>query len=155
MSTAPEQRFAFDDILSVAKGLLEAESDPIATMANISSLLYEALPHVNWVGFYILRDGELVLGPFQGRVACTRIAVGRGVCGAAAETCRTQRVDDVHAFPGHIACDGASESEIVIPVIVRGKLYGVLDIDSPQKERFSVRDQEMLEHLVHELEGRL
>ncbi|GBQ06273.1 GAF domain-containing protein [Saccharibacter floricola] len=153
MSTAPQQSIAFDDVFPVAQGLLEAESDPIANMANLSALLYEALPDVNWVGFYIMRDAELVLGPFQGRLACTRIPVGRGVCGVAAQSHSVQRVADVHQFDGHIACDGATESEIVIPIIVNGAVYGVLDIDSPRKDRFSEDDQQKLVALVKLLEA--
>lgn len=155
MSTAPEHHFSLDEILPVAQGLLEGESDPIANMANLSALLYEALPDVNWVGFYLMRDGELVLGPFQGRLACTRIAVGRGVCGTAAQTRHIQRVADVHQFDGHIACDGATESEIVLPIVVSGALYGVLDIDSPRKNRFSAEDEEKLAALVTLVEARL
>lgn len=139
----------------MAQGLLEAERDETANLANIAALLFEAMAQVNWVGFYLMKEGELVLGPFQGRVACTRIAVGRGVCGTAAAERAVQRVADVHAFPGHIACDGASESEIVLPIMKNGEVHGVLDIDSPVKNRFSAEDQEKLEALVRLLEAHI
>ena len=124
------------------EGLLSGESDPVANMANASALLFESLPDVNWVGFYRNVSGELVLGPFQGRPACIRIKFGDGVCGAAAETRKVQRVEDVNAFPGHIACDSASASEIVVPLIRDGELIGVLDIDSPTKGRFTQADED-------------
>lgn len=146
--SAPEQRLTADDLISAVTGILDAENDTIANMANISAMLYEALPNVNWVGFYILRDGELVLGPFQGRVACTRIPLGKGVCGTAAHTRITQRVDDVHAFPGHIACDVASVSEIVVPIVAGDALIGVLDLDSPVPARFSATEQALVEKIV-------
>lgn len=139
----------------MAQGLLEAERDETANLANIAALLFEAMAQVNWVGFYLMKEGELVLGPFQGRVACTRIAVGKGVCGAAVAERVVQRVADVHAFPGHIACDGASESEIVLPIMKNGEVHGVLDIDSPVKNRFSAEDQEKLEALVRLLEAHI
>jgi GAF domain-containing protein len=120
--------------------LLAGERHGLANAANMSALLYESLPALNWVGFYFLEEGELVLGPFQGRVACTRIAMGRGVCGAAAERRETVVVQDVHAFPGHIACDSASRSEIVVPLLQEGRLLGVLDLDSPQLARFDQED---------------
>ncbi len=112
----------------------------ITNLANASALLFESLPELNWAGFYLYRDGELILGPFQGKPACTRIAVGKGVCGTAAKTDETQLVADVHSFPGHIACDSASNSEIVIPLHRDGTLYGVLDIDSPLLNRFDEAD---------------
>jgi GAF domain-containing protein len=121
--------------------LLSGERDPIANAANTAALLYHALPDVNWVGFYFLRDGELVLGPFQGKPACVRIALGRGVCGTAAEAQCSVVVPDVHAFPGHIACDSASRSELVVPLVKEGILLGVLDLDSPSPGRFDVTDQ--------------
>lgn len=125
--------------------LLSGETDPIANMANMAAVLFQHLPEVNWAGFYIARQGELVLGPFQGKPACVRIAFGKGVCGTAAQTGQVQRVDDVHRFAGHIACDGASNSEIVIPLFYDGKLLGVLDIDSPAYARFTDDDQTFLE----------
>ncbi|MCX5619773.1 MULTISPECIES: GAF domain-containing protein [Bombella] len=153
MSTAPQNPILFDDVLPMAQGLLEAECDEIANLANIAALLFEAMAQVNWVGFYMMKAGDLVLGPFQGRVACTRIAVGKGVCGTAVAERATQRVADVHTFPGHIACDGASASEIVIPIMRDGQVYGVLDIDSPVTNRFSADDQEQLESLVRLIEA--
>jgi GAF domain-containing protein len=128
--------------------LLEGESDLIANAANTSALLYTTLPEVNWVGFYLLRAGELVLGPFQGKPACVRIGLGTGVCGTAAAQRVTVRVADVHAFPGHIACDPASRAEIVIPLIKDERLVGVLDIDSPELGRFDEVDQRGLEALA-------
>ena len=123
-----------------------------ANLANASALLYETLPQVNWVGFYLLKDGELWLGPFQGRPACVRIMIGKGVCGTAVKEDRTLRVDDVHEFPGHIACDAASRSELVIPLHAKGKTAGVLDIDSPAERRFTAEDQQILEAFCKELE---
>ncbi len=128
--------------------LIAGESDFIANAANAAALLYEALPRVNWAGFYFLRGTELVVGPFQGRPACVRIALGRGVCGTAAAERRTLVVPDVHAFPGHIACDAASRSEIVVPLLHENRLLGVLDIDSPETERFTDADAAGLEALV-------
>jgi GAF domain-containing protein len=121
--------------------LFVGERDGLANAANMAALLYEALPDLNWVGFYFLRGRELVLGPFQGKVACVRIALGQGVCGTAAERRETVVVPDVHAFPGHIACDAASRSEIVVPLIQDGQLLGVLDLDSPQLDRFDHEDR--------------
>lgn len=132
--------------------LAEEENGWLPVLANTSALLWEAMEEINWAGFY-LRDGEsLLLGPFQGKVACVRIALGKGVCGTAAVNDETLRVPDVHAFPGHIACDSASASEIVVPIRAEGEVVGVLDIDSPRKDRFSPQDQEGLEALVHTLE---
>ena len=131
----------YRDLESALRGLLEGETDAIANMANAAALLWETLPDINWVGFYRNVDGELVLGPFQGRPACVRIPFGTGVCGAAAETRQVQRIDDVHAFPGHIACDSASNSEIVVPLVRDGELIGVLDIDSPSHARFTEQDE--------------
>ena len=127
----------------------------IANFANASALIWQGLADINWAGFYLMRDGMLVLGPFQGKPACTRIAVGRGVCGTAVAQDATQLVPDVHAFPGHIACDCASNSEIVVPIHKDGAVYGVLDIDSPLLNRFSEADREGLEALVQVLEGML
>ena len=123
-----------------------------ANLANASALLWQMLPDLNWTGFYKMIDGKLVLGPFQGKPACILIPVGRGVCGTAVADDRTQRVADVHQFPGHIACDCASNSEIVIPIHVRGEIWGVLDIDSPLFNRFTAEDQAGLEQFVHTLE---
>jgi GAF domain-containing protein len=120
---------------------------PLASMANCSALLWEALEDINWAGFYLLKKDTLYLGPFQGKVACTVIPVGRGVCGTAAASLQTQRVYDVHQFPGHIACDGASNSEIVVPLMADGVLVGVLDIDSPVIGRFDEEDQAGLEEM--------
>ena len=131
----------YSDLESALRGLLEDETDAVANMANAAALLWETLPDINWVGFYRNVDGELVLGPFQGRPACVRIPFGTGVCGAAAETRQVQRIEDVHAFPGHIACDSASNSEIVVPLIRDGELLGVLDIDSPKTARFTAEDE--------------
>jgi GAF domain-containing protein len=131
----------YRDLASALEGLVAGEPDPIANMANASALIFETMPDVNWVGFYRNVGGELVVGPFQGRPACIRIAFGDGVCGAAAKTRQVQRVEDVHAFPGHIACDSASNSEIVVPLIRDGELLGVLDIDSPKIARFSEEDE--------------
>lgn len=130
------------------QALTHGEHDLIANLANAASLIYHALPAVNWAGFYLMRDGELVLGPFQGKPACIRIAVGRGVCGTAAAKRETIVVADVHQFPGHIACDAASNSEIVVPMSRDGSLVGVLDIDSPQLDRFDQDDARGLEQLV-------
>ena len=140
---------AFYRVLATELGaLLAGEQDVVANAANCASLLYHSLSDVNWVGFYFLRDGELVVGPFQGKPACIRIALGKGVCGTAAATRETQVVPDVHAFPGHIACDSASRSEIVVPLIRRGELLGVLDVDSPKFSRFDSEDQAGLEKVV-------
>ena len=133
------------------RALLHDERDAIANMANAASLLYHALPDLNWAGFYLMKDGELVLGPFQGKPACVRIAVGRGVCGAAAERRETVVVEDVHAFPGHIVCDAASRSEVVVPILAGGDLVGVLDLDSPRLGRFDADDRAGLEAFVKSL----
>ena len=151
--SAPSSAFTEDDILSAAQALVNDEQDFIARTANLSALLYEAMRDVNWAGFYFLKGEELVLGPFQGRIACTRIPLGKGVCGTAAQRAETIIVPDVHAFPGHIACDSASASEIVVPLFKDGKLMGVLDIDSPKRDRFSKADQLMLEQIASLLEG--
>jgi len=128
--------------------LIGAERDFVANAANTSALLFHTLPDLNWAGFYILRRGELVLGPFQGKPACIRITPGKGVCGTAAAERRTVVVEDVHAFPGHIACDAASRSEIVVPVVSGGRLVAVLDVDSPVRGRFDDGDRAGLEALV-------
>jgi L-methionine (R)-S-oxide reductase len=135
-------------LLSQAQGLFAGERDAIANAANLSALIFHSLPGLNWAGFYLLKDGGLVLGPFQGKPACIRIALGRGVCGTAAATRRTQVVEDVHAFPGHIACDSASNSEIVVPLLDGERLLGVLDLDSPEHARFDDTDRAGLEALA-------
>ena len=128
--------------------LFADERDLIANAANLAALLYHSLPELNWAGFYFLKQGVLVLGPFQGRPACTRIALGRGVCGTAAAARQTVLVENVHEFPGHIACDGASNSEIVVPLLKDGQVVGVLDLDSPKFGRFDAEDREGLELLA-------
>lgn len=130
------------------ESLLAGERDFVANAAQFSAFLFNQVDDLNWAGFYLNRNEELVLGPFQGQVACVRIPFGRGVCGAAAASRETQRVEDVHAFPGHIACDSASNSELVIPLLKDGKLIGVLDLDSPRLARFSEADQQGLEQLA-------
>lgn len=131
-----------------ARSLLSVETDVIANASNLSALLFMELEQVNWVGFYFLKGNELVLGPFQGKPACVRITMGQGVCGTAAATRQTQRVVDVEQFSGHIACDAASRSELVLPLVHKGELLGVLDIDSPVVDRFSSSDQVMLEEVA-------
>jgi len=138
---ATDKSTLYRDLAAALGGLVAGEPDAIANMANASSLIFETLPDVNWVGFYRNVDGGLLLGPFQGRAACIRIPFGTGVCGVAAETREVQRVEDVHAFSSHIACDPASRSEIVIPLIRDGNLLGVLDIDSPDIGRFDALDE--------------
>ena len=140
-SHADDKATMYRDLASALEGLVAGEPDAIANMANASALIYETLPDVNWVGFYRNVDGELVLGPFQGRPACIRMTFDQGVCGAAAKTRQVQRVEDVDAFPGHIACDSASKSEIVVPLIRDGEVLGVLDIDSPKNARFTAEDE--------------
>lgn len=132
---------------SQLEALLRDEQDTLANAANFVALIYNALDDVNWLGIYVLRGDELVLGPFQGQPACVHIDVGSGVCGTAAAALETQRVPDVHEFPGHIVCDAASRSEIVVPLIIDGSLVGVLDIDSPSLDRFSEADQAGIERL--------
>lgn len=131
--------------------LLEGEKNHIANLSNASALLNQFLDRINWVGFYLTEENELVLGPFQGLPACVRIPFGKGVCGTSASEKKTLRVEDVHQFPGHIACDAASQSEIVVPLLKDGKVIGVLDIDSPVKGRFDELDQENLEVFVNDL----
>ena len=138
-----------------AQALLQGEDDLVAAMANFSALLNDSLEELNWVGFYLLKDGQLVLGPFQGRVACTRIPLGKGVCGSAALEKKTLRVADVHQFSGHIACDAASNSEIVIPIMRDNQLIAILDIDSPKLARFDEIDQTGLENLASSFENAL
>ena len=139
--TAADPATMYRDLASALEGLVAGETDSIANMANAAALMWETLPDVNWVGFYRNVGGELVLGPFQGRPACIRIKFGDGVCGVAAQSREVQRVEDVNAFPGHIACDSASASEIVVPLIRDGELLGVLDIDSPTTGRFTEEDE--------------
>lgn len=138
---ATDSATMYRDLALALEGLVAGEPDAVANMANAAALIFDTLPDVNWVGFYRNIGGELVLGPFQGRPACIRIAFGSGVCGTAAATRQVQRADDVHAFPGHIACDSASNSEIVVPLVRDGELLGVLDIDSPTPGRFSSEDE--------------
>jgi L-methionine (R)-S-oxide reductase len=144
---AEDKPTLYRDLASALEGLVSGEPDPIANMANAAALIFETLPDVNWAGFYRNIDGELVLGPFQGRAACIRIPFGSGVCGVAAQTRQTQLVEDVNALPGHIACDSASNSEIVVPLIRDGDLIGVLDIDSPRTGRFDEEDRAGCERL--------
>lgn len=134
------------------EAIAASENDPLANLCNFMAFLYWTLGNVNWVGLYILREGELVLGPFAGKPACTRIAMGSGVCGTAAKSQKAQVVADVHSFPGHIACDGDSKSEIVIPLYVRDTLWGVLDIDSPIVERFNNEDLTEITRITKQIE---
>jgi len=138
---AADKATLYADLASALEGLVAGEPDGIANMANAAALIWESVPDLNWAGFYRNIGGELVLGPFQGRAACIRIPFGKGVCGAAASTRQVQRVDDVHAFPGHIACDSASNSELVVPIVRDGKLLAVLDLDSPLGARFTDEDE--------------
>ncbi|MBP6797376.1 MAG: GAF domain-containing protein [Luteimonas sp.] len=143
LSGGKPERYA--QLADQARALLAGERDRVANAANLSALVYHALPSLNWVGFYFYDGTELVVGPFQGLPACVRIPLDKGVCGAAARSRRTQRVEDVHAFPGHIACDAASRSELVVPLVKDGTLVGVFDLDSPEPARFDVEDQRGLE----------
>jgi GAF domain-containing protein len=138
---AADKPALYRDLVAALESMVAGEPDPIANMANASALIWETLPDLNWAGFYRNVDGELVVGPFQGRPACIRIPFGKGVCGVAAQTLQVQRVEDVNAFPGHIACDSASASEIVVPIVRDGKLVAVLDIDSPTPGRFDEDDE--------------
>ena len=140
-----------DDLLALIDGVLAGERDPWANCANVAALLYERVPELNWAGFYLLRGGGLVVGPFQGRIACVRIALGEGVCGTAAARREPVVVRDVHAFPGHIACDAASNSEVVVPILTGGRLIGVLDLDSPRVGRFGDADLRLLEPVAAKL----
>ena len=141
----PEQ---YADLAAQARGLLAGERDRIANAANLGALVYHALPDLNWVGFYFFDGRELVVGPFQGHPACVRIALGRGVCGTAAQTRQTQRIADVDAFPGHIPCDSASRSELVVPLVDGDTLVGVFDLDSPVLDRFDADDQRGIEAIA-------
>lgn len=138
----------YDTLNQQALALLGDEPDVVANLANISSLLFNELSDINWAGFYLYKDAQLVLGPFQGRPACIRIPMGKGVCGTAAQTLTIQRITDVHDFPGHIACDAASNSEIVLPLVLNGELFGVLDIDAPIFDRFTAADETGLTQLA-------
>ena len=138
---AADKAILYQDLAAALEALIAGERDGIANMANAAALIWESLPDINWVGFYRNVGGELVLGPFQGRPACIRIPFGQGVCGTAAATREVQLVEDVHAFPGHIACDSASNSEIVVPIVRDGELIAVLDVDSPSHARFDEKDR--------------
>lgn len=153
--TATDAATLWADLGSAADAITAGEADGIANMANVAALIWQGLPDLNWAGFYRFDGSELVLGPFQGKSACIRIALDRGVCGAAARTLETQRVEDVHAFPGHIACDAASRSELVVPIVSDGKLIGVLDLDSPLPGRFSAEDAAGAEALISRIADRL
>ena len=143
----------YDALAAQLSSLLAGEHDPIANAANFSSLIFHSLPDLNWAGFYFERDGELVLGPFQGQPACVRIKIGQGVCGAGAAKCETVIVPNVHEFPGHITCDSASNSEIVVPLMKGERLIGVLDLDSPLLSRFDEVDAAGLERLIRILQA--
>ena len=145
----------YRELVQAADALTAGESDGVANMANVAALLWQALAGVNWTGFYRMVDGELVLGPFCGRPACIRIPVGTGVCGAAAASGETQLVPDVHAFPGHIACDGATQSELVVPVLRDGAVVAVIDLDSPSPARFDEDDRAGIEALAALLSSRI
>ena len=142
----------YKELTMQLRALTEGIPYRTANLANAAALVYHAMEDLNWAGFYLMEDGQLVLGPFQGKTACIMIPVGKGVCGAAVATGETQRVEDVHQFPGHIACDSASNSEIVVPLFKDGQVWGVLDIDSPFVGRFTAEDQTGLEALAHILE---
>jgi L-methionine (R)-S-oxide reductase len=148
ISVSDNKRDFYASLAQQLTGLLEGERDMVANAANMSALIFQFLPDLNWAGFYFMRAGELVLGPFQGKTACVRIAVGRGVCGTAVERQESIVVPDVHAFPGHIACDSASRSELVVPLTKDGQVLGVLDLDSPNPNRFDDEDREGCETLV-------
>ena len=153
MTQNKQQQYA--ELAQQVASLVEGEPDHIANMANISALLYWALNDVNWAGFYLLKGKELVLGPFHGQPACIRIPVGKGVCGAAVSEKKAQLVHDVHEFPGHIACDAASNSEVVLPVFVKGEIFAVLDLDSPNIGRFEQADLDGLQLIVNALQASL
>lgn len=152
---AADKASLYAELTEAADALTAGEPDAIANMANVAALLWEALPDLNWAGFYRNVSGELVLGPFQGRPACIRIPFGKGVCGAAAAALEPQRVADVHAFPGHIACDAASRSELVVPIVMDGTLIGVLDLDSPLPGRFDAEDETGCVKLIQRIAARL
>jgi L-methionine (R)-S-oxide reductase len=144
----------YRDVLAAVDAVTSDEPDIVANMANVAAVIWEYVPGLNWAGFYRMVGGELVLGPFQGKAACIRIPLGKGVCGVAAQTRETQLVADVHAFAGHIACDSASESEIVVPIFVNSVLFGVLDLDSPEPARFDEADKTGLQSIVSLIEAR-
>jgi GAF domain-containing protein len=146
--TATDPAALWAEVAEAAAALVAGEPDGIANMANVAALIWQAIPDLNWAGFYRFDGAELVLGPFQGKAACIRIALDKGVCGAAARLRETQRVEDVFAFPGHIACDADSRSELVVPIVADGRLIGVLDLDSPHPSRFTAEDQAGAEALV-------
>ena len=154
-SISPSKAEFYQTLLSQTNALISDETDPIANMANISALLFDALEQVNWLGFYRVIDEQLVLGPFQGKVACIRIPLGKGVCGTAVKTQITQRISDVHQFDGHIACDATTNAEIVIPVQLNGDTIAVLDIDSTSFDRFDPQDQAGLEAIIKVFEQNL
>jgi len=145
----------YRDLLGAIDAITADERDAVANMANVAALLWQYLPELNWAGFYRLVEGELVLGPFQGKAACIRIALGQGVCGTAAATRATQIVADVHAFPGHIACDADSASELVVPIVREGAVIGVIDLDSPRAGRFDAGDAAGVEAIAALLAGRV
>lgn len=145
----------YKDLIAAADALTQGESDGVANMANIAALIWQYLPHLNWAGFYRMIDDELVLGPFIGKPACIRIGLGKGVCGTAAQTGKTQLVEDVHAFDGHIACDPASASELVVPVIRDGAVIAVIDLDSPERARFDHEDAAGIEALARTIAIRI
>lgn len=149
----PAERYR--QLADAADALTAGEPDAVANMANLAALLWEFVPGLNWAGFYRVVEGELVLGPFIGRPACIRIPLGKGVCGAAAASGETQLVEDVHAFPGHIACDAASESELVVPVLREGRVIGVIDLDAPEKARFGPADAAGIEALAARIADRI
>lgn len=155
IDTSGDKAALYRELARALDGLTADEPDVVANMANAAALIWEYLPGINWAGFYRVVDGELVLGPFQGKVACIRIAMGAGVCGTAAVTRQTQLVEDVNAFAGHIACDSASASELVVPIVHDGVLFGVLDIDAPTLARFDAEDAAGCEALVAVLAPRL
>jgi GAF domain-containing protein len=145
----------YRDVLSAIDAITTGETDPIANMANAAAILWEYLPDLNWAGFYRAVGDELVLGPFQGKAACIRIPVGKGVCGTAASSGATQLVEDVHAFPGHIACDVASRSELVVPIVAGGRVIAVIDLDSPTRGRFDAEDAAGIEAIARMLSDRV
>ncbi len=153
--SAANKVLLYAELQAACEGVTQGEPDPIANMANVAALFWHALPDINWAGFYRMVEGELVLGPFQGKPACIRIPVGRGVCGAAVEQRQTQLVADVHAFPGHIACDAASRSELVVPIFQGDSVLGVLDLDSPSAGRFDDSDRLGCESLLKSISNRL
>jgi len=152
-SDSPEENYQL--MVQAVKAFISGEPNTIANLANISAIINEYVTDINWAGFYLMEDGELVLGPFQGKPACIRIPVGKGVCGTTAANKETIVVEDVHEFPGHIACDAASNSEIVIPIMKNGEVFGVLDVDSPLFKRFGDLEKQYLEEVVRILEASL